>query len=465
MIVPRTRLLFWVAAVVLPFAALWAGAPPVQGTPPSAGNAWGLGVANVCAGAVVLLVAVAAVDAVLARKRLRGIEASLPDVVRLTKDREGTVPVKLVNATGLAKVLRVGLAFPREIDPAQDELDAKLPGDDAGRQFTLPWACTPRRRGQYPLQNVYLESASPLGLWAVRGTQPSEAEVRVYPNLAKERKGIEAIFLNRGGLGIHAQRQLGKGREFEKLREYVPGDSFDEIHWKATAKRGRPITKVFQVERTQQVYVVMDASRLSARTVEEQGDEGPVQVSQLERFIKAALVLGLAAERQGDQFGVMTFSDQVRQYVRAGAGKAHYSACRDAIYTLEPERVTPDFDELCTFIRLRLRRRSLLVLLTSLDDPVLSESFLRNVELIRRQHLVMVNMIAPRNIGPLFSGHEPETVGEVYDKLGGHLRWHDLRETERRLKHLGVAFNLVHNETLAAELVTQYVNVKQRQLL
>ena len=94
-----------------------------------------------------------------------------------------------------------------------------------------------------------------------------QSEIRVYPNLLTERKNLAALFLNRGTFGIHAQRQVGKGRDFEKLREYVPGDGYDEIHWKATARRGRPITKVFQIEKTQEIYVIVDASRLSAREV------------------------------------------------------------------------------------------------------------------------------------------------------------------------------------------------------
>ena len=121
-------------------------------------------------------------------------------------------------------------------------------------------------------------------------------------------------------------RQIGRGREFEKLREYVPGDGSDEIHWKATARRGRPITKVFQVERTQEIYVVIDASRLSARPA---GDE-----TALERSIAAALIVGAAAERRGDLFGLAAFSHQVEAFTRARNGKSHYAACRDAIYQI-----------------------------------------------------------------------------------------------------------------------------------
>jgi uncharacterized protein (DUF58 family) len=246
------------------------------------------------------------------------------------------------------------------------------------------------------------------------------------------------------------------------LREYVPGDGYDEIHWKATARRGKPITKVFQIERTQEVYVIVDASRLSARTPESDATPG---TSTLERFVTAALVLGLAAEEQGDLFGLLTFTDKVEKFVRAKNGREHYSACRDALYTLQPKIVTPDFDELCTFIRLRLRRRALLVFLTALDDPALAESFARNMDSLRRQHLVLVNMVQPPGVNPLFTSPDITGLDDLYQQLGGHLRWQNLRELQKVLQRRGVQFSLLNNERLSAELVSQYLGVKQRQLL
>jgi uncharacterized protein (DUF58 family) len=314
---------------------------------------------------------------------------------------------------------------------------------------------------------------------------PAQCEVRVYPNLFSDRKSLAALFLNRSAFGLHAQRQVGKGREFEKLREYVPGDGYDEIHWKATARRGKPITKVFQIEKTQEIYIVIDASRLSARPSGVEGSRLKVEGSSpravvdnlepatfnlepestLERYITAALMLGLAAEKQGDLFGLLTFTDRVQDFVRAKNGKAHYSTCRDALYTLQPQVVSPDFDELCTFIRLRLRRRTMLFFLTSLDDPALAESFVRNMDLIRRQHLVLVNMIQPPGVAPVFTNPNVASVDQLYQHLGGHLQWTKLRELEQVLKRRGVQFSLLGNERLSAELVSQYLNVKRRQLL
>jgi uncharacterized protein (DUF58 family) len=465
MIVPRNRLLLWFALVVLPFALLGA-------VEPSAG-----GFSLAAIGGLVIL---ALADAIGTRVSLAGISLQLPAVARMSKDREASLEVRVRNDRRRARTLRLALALPREVESPQEDAWVKLPRDTEWSRFT--WPCLPRRRGNYQLETAYLEADSPLGFWGARRQVPTQSEIRVYPDLLTERRNLAALFLHRGSFGLHAQRQVGKGREFEKLREYVPGDSYDEIHWKATARRGRPITKVFQIERTQEVYVVIDASRLSARPAaarQRQGLHSPVPAAAdaqatpatlqpataLERYVTAALVLGLAAEQQGDLFGLLTFSDQVKTFVRAKNGHAHFSACRDALYTLQPQVVTPDYDEVATFIRLRLRRRALLVYLTSLDDPVLAESFVRNLDLLRRQHLVLVNMLQPPGIMPVFSNPNIGSVDELYQHLGGHMLWQHLRELEKVLQRRGVRFSLLQNERLSADLVSQYLGLKQRQAL
>lgn len=449
MLVPRSSLLWWCLALIVPFATL-------------------AGIAPESAPAALILIAVMVVaalfDAAFAFKSLDGLSVEGAQTVRLSKDRAGEIELLFENAAEENRVLKIGLPLPREMDSAQEEMRIEVAGQK--KLSRIRWACTPRKRGNYQLARCHIEGVSPLGFWSARGSLPLKTELRVYPDLLKERKNVAALFLNRGTFGIHAQRQVGKGRDFEKLREYIPGDSYEDIHWKATAKRGRPVTKIFQIERTQEVYVIIDASRLSAREVIDPGagSDAP-RVSTLERFLNAALILALAAERQGDLFGMLTFSDRVLDFVRARNGQAHYSLCRDALYTLQPQSVTPDFDELFAFLRTRLRRRALLVFLTALDDPLLAESFARNADLICRQHLLLVNMVQPPGVGPLFSGADVSRVDDLYQRLGGHVLWHNLLELGKNLQRHGVRFSLLENEKLSAEVVSQYLNVKRRQLV
>src|SRR5439155_1094063 len=131
--------------------------------------------------------------------------------------------------------LRFGFPLPREVPAVNESGFVSLP-NKAG-SFRLEYPCIPARRGNYKLERCYMEQSSLLGFWNVRRPFAIKSEIRVYPNLLTERKTVATLFLNRGRFGIHVQRQVGQGRDFEKLREYLPGDPSDEIHWKATAKR------------------------------------------------------------------------------------------------------------------------------------------------------------------------------------------------------------------------------------
>jgi len=401
---------------------------------------------------MVALAALAIADALMRRHALSGITVETPDLVRFFKDRDAEIRVRVHNPAKQARRVRIGIAAPEGLETADEERTIDLPAGTDLAEFSWNW--TPQRRGRYVFDSCYLEAPSPLGLWTVRRLAAISLEIRVYPDL---RRHGDLKALRRGSEGLHVMRQLGRGREFEKLREYVAGDGFDEIHWKATARRGRPITKVFQVERTQEIYVIVDASRLSARPA---GDE-----TVLERAISAGLVVCAAAERRGDLFGLAAFSHQVDAFVRARSGKPHYAACRDAIYELHPRLTSPDFDEIATFLRLRLRRRSLLLFLTSLDDPVLAEGFARATQLLASRHLVMAGMLRPPSAQPLFHDADVKDSGDIYRQLAGHISWKRLRELESTLGRRGVRLALLDPENFSSGLIRLYDEVKQRQLL
>lgn len=446
MIVPKSRLLFWVGLVFLPFSVLLTAAPCTT---------------MLSAGLMAAFVILAALDGFLAFGSLDGVRVELPEVLRLSKGREGELTLLIHNDRIKNGRLRLGLAFPPGVCSPNRDMTAGLQNKQP--YSSVKWPLRAIDSGRHVLDKCYMEISSPLGFWAMRKTAPAASEIRVYPALFQEEKYLAALLMKRG-IGIHTQRQVGKGRDFEHLREYFPGDSYEDIHWKATARRGHPITKVYQIERTQKIYVIIDASRLSCRrAVSEKGS--PFPTTNLERFVTASLIMDLAAERQGDLFGMLTFDDRVRKFLRAKNGKAHYNTCRDALYTLRPKRVTPDFSELFTFIGTRIRRRALLLFLTNLDDPVLAESFVRNIKLISRRHLILVNVLKPAGARPLFSSASVASVNDLYEHLGGHFTWQSLLETGKFLERSGVGFSILDNEKMCAQLVSQYLSVKQRQIL
>jgi uncharacterized protein (DUF58 family) len=445
MIIPRPLLIFLAAVTLVPLLGL--------------GGFWP-GLLAPGAMAVVLVGAIAALDAWLGRARVAEIKVTYAVKIRAVQGRPAHLELAFETHRAEAVTLRVGLGFAPELLPADEEMHVPLPAR-AGRHFV---GCdfTPSRRGLFFIDGCFFERPSPLRLWDVRGKEPRRVEVRAYPNLERERKQVASLFLRTNRAGQRAVRQVGQGRDFEKLREYVAGDGYDTIHWKATARRGHPITKVFQVERTQEVYVILDASRLTGRL---QNPDAPEEGTRLDRYLAAALLLGLAAERQGDLFGLLTFSSEILSFVRARNGKEHYHACREALYRLEPQAVSPDYEEVASFVRLRLRRRALLVFMTDLDDPVLAQSFARAAELICHQHLVLVQMINAGGIRPVFSNPEVHDVDDIYRDLAEHMAWSELWQQTLTLQQRGVRLSLLAGEQFCAETTNAYLRVKQRQML
>lgn len=439
------------------------------------------GVWSAVAGLVlVLLLLVAVADLLLSRDRLDGLAVDLPDLIRCTKGREMPLSLTIENRGAALAWIRCGLEIPVAFR-VEGPVVVRLGEVEAGKRRTLDYPLKPLRRGRFFLDSVQVETRSRFGLWLVRRSFQPATEIRVYPDLRAERRRLSSVFLMRGNDGSHMVRQIGKGRDFEQLRDYQPGDDYIDVDWKATARRRSPVTRTYQIERTQEVYVVIDHSRLSAREIRVPATEAAddewlrredsaggewMVTTQLEKFLHCALVLASVAERQGDLFGLISFADKEDRFLRAKNGKGHFNLVRDALYTLESKPVTPDFEQLMIALRRRLTRRALLVMLIDLSDPLTAEQFLQALPLVSRQHLVLVNMVRPEAAHPLLSTKRlPESVPDLYANLSGHFLWQELRETANRLRHLGVDLGTPEHEELCTETVTQYLTVKKRQLI
>lgn len=435
MIVPRHRLLILFALVALPAGLLYAG-----------------GRATIAFAATAALVVISALDAVLAARAIRAFSLTAPQLTRYTRSRAATFTVQLHNAQAAPTAVRLGVQLPEALECAQNDIWVTA---DAGGACEVALACVPRTRGRYEVTTAAIGVHSPAGLWEARRHVKLHSELRIYPDLLTGQDSVAPLLLRRHA-GMHVQRQVGRGREFEKLREYLPGDPMSDIHWKATARRGKPVTRVYQLERTQEVYAVIDCSRLTGRTV---GDD-----TILERYVSATLALTLASRHQGDLVGVIVFSDTLHTFLRAGSGTAHYDACRNALLEVAPRRRTPDYNEVFTAIQSRIRRRAMLVFLTELDDPVLAEDFVSGVRDVARRHLVAVASVPPVTAAPIFDV-PADTTSDIYDRLAGHFASRRFDEVGAKLRAHGVRFLRVKPAQLGAEVARAYLNVKRQQIL
>ncbi len=438
MIVPRNRAILGTALLgggLALAAAIWPAFTPF---------AWAL--AAVIAG-------IAVTDAWLAKKRIHHFRITAPTLLRVIRGRGFGIPVTVENhGTAMPRELSAALHLPSLLTMPVTQAEQFLAGPNSKITSEQDVLC--HRRGEYKIQAATLQLRSELGLWDAHHQVALDTTVKVYPDLFADPAAAE--FLDRRDAGSKVRRFDGKGREFEKLREYLPGDSFDEIDWKATARRGKPVVRVFRVEQTQEIYVALDASRLSGRLA---GDEVT-----LERYVNAALVMALAAESQGDKFGLISFSDQIHGFVSATRGKSHFKVCRELIYQLQPRAVEPDFAEFFAFLQNRVPRRALVIVLTSLDDPLAAETFARHVAGAAKRHLVIAAMPQPEGAKPLFQ-EEVQDIAAMYESLGGHLRWRTLAGVRANCRRKGVNLHFLDPDKLTGQLAGIYLDVKRRQQL
>jgi len=360
-------------------------------------------------------------------------------------------------------------------------LQLEVPDPAIGLQSGKPapvllWPWTPEiallRRGLWPGPRVGVERRSPLGIWRLRQWFDLPEALRIEADMRSGRREMLRSPVYRTLVASRQTPWTGQGRDFERLREYQPGDIYSEIAWKTTARRGIPVTRLFQWEQKQEVYFVVDQSRASALALDpapdtnsDSGDPRPPR-RLLDLAVETALVGATVALELGDEFGLVTYADEPKSWLRAGSGQSHFHQFRDRLLNLEPLPTTADCQALFSEIRLRLRRRAYLVLLADLTERSLSDSLLRGVGLIRSSHAVLITSLLPAHARPAFSpGEEPGTDQDVYLALAGEKENQRLGALSRQLRQLDVQLCFVPAERFLRTAVEGYLESKREQRL
>jgi uncharacterized protein (DUF58 family) len=347
-------------------------------------------------GAALLYDAVLLVGAVLEGKQLArhapAIERSME--ARLVVGAPNRITLRLHNphARTLRVVVRDDLPAGWVADPS--ELSVELP---PYTRREVSYTVVPPKRGRFSLGDLHLKTEGGARLGASVVTVDAKQEARVYPNvLGPRRFELAARLGDLTSVGLRSVRRTGGGGEFEQLREYVAGDPFRDLDWKTSAKRQRPVTRVFEQERSQLVLIALDAGRMMAPRAERPAEPSPTRdeeappapgISKLDHAINAALLLAYVALRQGDRVGLVVFADQVQGFVAPGRGPGHYKRILEALYTVEAQETFVDFRRLLEFVQVRARKRALFVLFSDLLDEAHAMPLAEHAAMLRRTHL------------------------------------------------------------------------------
>ncbi len=320
-----------------------------------------------------------------------------------------------------------------------------------------PVPVVPLRRGRETggAGGFVVDSMGPLGLGRHRARLPLPWDVVVYPPLVSVRlRASVAEALRRRDVGSKQIRRLGEGRLFESLREWVPGDDLRHIDWKATAKRGKVITRQYEAERRQQVLLVLDTGRLMTADV----GSG---LARLDFAVQAALELAYAAAQHDDNVGIMTFADGVQHFVAPERGRTGVRRVMEVLAEVQPKLVEPDYPGAFRFLAARNRKRALTVLFTDVIDRFASDALVANVATLRPRHLPLAVTLRNPELDAVAT-QRPGTSRDAYRKAAAEELLHAREEALAHMRRAGVLVIDVTPERAAQAVVAKYLDLKRR---
>lgn len=307
------------------------------------------------------------------------------------------------------------------------------------------------RRGVQRFPGIDLRFPGRLGLLTRQVFLPVESEVRVYPNFAEVSKYALLASDNRlSQLGIRQRRRRGSGLEFHQLREYRDGDSLRQIDWKATSRLRKLIAREYQDERDQQILLLLDGG-FRMRT-----QDGVL--SHFDEALNALLLLAYVVQRQGDAVGLMSFANEER-YLPPAKGHNVLARMMNAVFDLEAGAQTPDFLSVAADLAGRLRKRSLVVIITSLRDED-SAGLAEACKLLAERHLVLVANLRERVLDELDLA-EPGDAADALTTSATHQYLQAREKSLNRLRHDGIVVLDTPPGQLAVGLINRYLDIKR----
>ncbi len=356
----------------------------------------------------------------LARLRGPAFSRTLPERAPLGRDALVTLTLENCDDVPLRADLHEEVA--RDLapdDPAFTDL-ALAPGE----AIRCPYTLRPRRRGTRPIGEAIALLRTPIGLFQRRFAF-ADGALRVVPDTSSllPREALDPQRLL-AALGVKPVRPRGTGMDFESLREYVPGDDVRHIDWRATARRGRTITRVYRHERDHPLLIAIDTSRLMGTRCG--------RGNTLDLAIESALALAYTALHHGDRVGLVLFDHAIRSYVPPRRSRRALGPLIEAVSEVQPRMVEPDYTRLSRELSRRQRQQSVVVLFS--DFAYAQHSVVHDpLALLAKRHRLL--LVALRN--PLVD--EIAAGGERGDELDRYRRivsWDLLHEREVALAEL-----------------------------
>lgn len=324
----------------------------------------------------------------------------------------------------------------------------------ADTETALVYSLTPLSRGEYVFNDINVYAHGPLQLVKRRYTIGAAHTVKVYPSYVQMRKyQLLAVSNKLQEVGVKRIRKLGHSMEFEQIKEYVRGDDYRTINWKATARKDILMVNTYTDERSQQIYCLINKGRVMKMPFH--------GMTLLDYAINAALVLANVALVRQDKAGLITFEKNIDVFLPADKKATQMNRVLETLYRQKTDYLEADFEKLFSVIRNRVTNRSLLVLFTNFESLESLQRELPALKKMARYHLLLVVFFENTELRQLLDKNS-SSLEDIYIKTIAEKFMYEKKLMVRELHKHGILSIMTSPENLTVNTVNKYMELKTR---
>ena len=407
---------------------------------------------TVATAVVLCTIAAVLVDTLLLYGKRKGIDAYRVLQPRFSNGDDNKVIIELENNYGFKIKTIIIDELPFQFQERHWKRMAEMV---AGDKTELLYFLKPGERGEYYFGNINVFVNSPLGIVNRRYSFEQSQTLKVYPSYFQMRRYQLLAMANRlEEAGVKRMRKLGHSLEFEQIKQYVPGDDYRTINWKATARHADLMTNNYTDERSQQIYCIVNKGRIMKMPFG--------GLSLLDYSINAALVLSNIALMRQDRAGLITFAENLDTFIPADKKPAQLNIILESLYRQSTSFLENDFGKLFSVIRNRVTHRSLLVLFTNFESLETLKRELPSLKKIAHYHLLMVVFFENTELKTLIET-SAVTIEDIYIKTIAEKYNLEKRMMAKELQQNGIVAVLSTPQNLTINAINKYLELKNRQ--
>ncbi len=327
----------------------------------------------------------------------------------------------------------------------------------SGERQSLGYNLRPVVRGEYVFNNINIFGQTQFGLAERRFVKEAKEMIKVYPSVIDMKK-YELLAMSKISIyqGVKKIRRLGHSYEFEQIKNYVQGDDFRSINWKATGRKTELMVNQYEDERSQQIYSLIDKSRTMRMPFN--------GMSLLDYSINASLVISNIALKKHDKSGLLTFSDKIGSSIKADRGQKQLRMILEALYNEEERKMEANYELMYNAVRNLVRGRSLIFFYTNFESLYAVERVLPLLRKINSTHLVVVMFFENTEVKD-FSTSVAKDVEDIYLRTIAQKFVSEKNQVVQLLRQYGIQSILTRPEDLSINTLNKYLELKARGMI